>query len=174
MLTNSYILYVKYHKLHKAEKDMVSHYDFIKLTAIAWIAPGKYGPQTPMKELPKSKRSHEEDQNRPRTRRKIIENASSVGSATSKRCREVNDDSLDPVKGKLNMRLNPTVQHWPEEAKVGSRCQLHRWARGRELASVMKGVIKCSICQVTLCLKCCHTFHKDGDILGKKNEISKN
>ena len=173
MLTNSYILYVKYHKLHKAEKDMVSHYDFIKLTAIAWIDPGKYGPQTPMKELPKSKRSHEEDQNRPRTRRKIIENASSVGSATSKRCREVNDDSLDPVKGKLNMRLNPTVQHWPEEAKVGSRCQLHRWARGRELASVMKGVIKCSICQVTLCLKCYHTFHKDGDILGKKNEISK-
>ena len=82
------------------------------------------------------------------------------------------DDALDPVKGKLNIRLNTTVHHWPEEVKSGSRCQLHRWARGRELPAVMKGVIKCSICRVNLCMQCYHTFHKEGDILGKKSKIS--
>jgi hypothetical protein len=160
--------------MHKAEKDMVSHYDYIKLTAIAWIDPVKYGPQTPMKQLPRSKRQEDEDNSKPRTRRRIMEAAASVGSVTSTRCREVTDDAFDPVKEKLSTRLNTTVQHWPEECNSATRCQLHRWARGRELPAVMKGVMRCSICQVNLCIKCFHTFHTEGDILGKKCQIASN
>ena len=52
MLANSYIFYTKFHKMHKTEKMMVSHYEFIKLIAISWIDPDKYGQQTPMRNLP--------------------------------------------------------------------------------------------------------------------------
>ena len=174
MLTNSYILYVKFHKLHKAETELVSHYDYIKLIAISWIDPARYGPQTPMKQLPKSKRALDEESSRPSTRRRIIEAAQSAGMKKSKRCKEVTDHSLDPVKGGLCIRLNTTIQHWPEEVKGKKRCQLHRWARGRELPAVMQSVVMCSICQVNLCLKCFNTFHKEADLLGRKNQISAN
>ena len=104
MLTKSYILYTKFHKRHKTEKMMVSHYDFIKLIAIAWIDPENYGPQTPLRNLPKTKRETSETSQRPTTRRKIIE-TESVASGDTKRCREVKDDTLDPLKGLLKMRL---------------------------------------------------------------------
>ena len=171
MLANSYIVYTKFHKMHKTEKMMASHYDFIKLIAISWIDPDNYGPQTPMRNLPRSKRETTEESQRPTTRRKIIESAS-VASGDAKRCKEVKDDALDPLKGLLKMRLyHSSVQHWPQEA-TGKRCQLHRWARGREGKTVMSGVMKCSVCQVNLCLYCYNVFHKETDLIGKKGEIS--
>ena len=171
MLTNSYIVYTKFHKLHKTEKLMVSHYDYIKLIAIAWIDPENYGPQTPMKDLPRSKNETKDNEERPRTRRRIMD-TETLASGGSKRCKEVSDDSLDPLNGLLRMRLqHNTIQHWPQDAG-GKRCQLHRWARGREGKSVMKGTMKCSVCQVILCMSCYNVFHKETDLVGKKNEIS--
>ena len=36
----------------------------------------------------------------------------------------------------------------------------------------MTGVMKCSVCQVILCMTCYNFFHKETDLIGKKNEIS--
>ena len=87
----------------------------------------------------------------------------------------INKRLLGSSNGLLKIRLyHSSVQHWPQEATGKKRCQLHRWARDRGGASVMKGVMKCSVCQVILCLTCYNLFHKETDFIAKINEISKN
>ena len=38
LLTNSYVLYLKFHKMHDS-KNFYSHYDYIKQKSLAWINP---------------------------------------------------------------------------------------------------------------------------------------
>ena len=41
LLTNSYIIYCKYHRMLDS-KDEISHNDYIKYIALAWINPEQY------------------------------------------------------------------------------------------------------------------------------------
>ena len=181
MLTNAYISYIKFHQMHDS-KETVTHYDFIKQIALAWINQEMYWPKKhPAAVASSKKRKRQGDENRQITRRVAAEqiehdvsSVSSVGSGV-----RVNDASLDPIKGKLNCRLNTTVQHFPSKPKAKRpRCALHRWARGRDIlgvdrkGEVMKDLITCSFCQVTVCISCFHVFHKEADLLELKCQIA--
>jgi hypothetical protein len=79
------------------------------------------------------------------------------------------------MSGSLRDRLNRSLSHNPEMgANARSKCQLHRWARGRDGSEVRgKGVMKCSACKVFLCTSCWKTFHEENDLLGEKANIAK-
>ena len=79
------------------------------------------------------------------------------------KCERVNDKSLNPMNGSLRGRLNSFVHHHPHlDSKKRRKCQLHRWANGRDAKEVrgMK-VGYCERCNVNLCLDgCWKLFHE--------------
>ena len=171
MLTNSYILYCKFHNMHDSKK-ILSHYDYIKQVSLAWISQELYWPQKVTTARKKKRRETEKTQTRSR-KRKPDTDIGSASSAGSSRCTKIDDDTLDPMNGKLCIRLNHSFQHFPEKSKnKNPKCGLHRWARGRNASEVQAGVTTCSICRVNLCIQCYHIFHKEAHLLGKKREIA--
>ena len=167
MLTNSYILYLKYHHMHDNGDNVLSHYDYIKQISMAWIDPDRYWPNkkrskrkrgtTPVRRSVRLEDSSDDD-----------ESMSTATSATSTRCQPIDAAALHPISGSLNVRLNTAIQHLPVHITTKkSRCQLHRWARGRGKGaqSVMSGVIMCSVCRVSLCVKCYNIYHKVANVV---------
>ena len=182
LLTNSYWCYVKFHQLiDTKESEVMSHYDFIKRIALAWIDPDTHAP-----ERLRSKRilSYDDvEDGSVRTRRRFISDSTTISGLTSEDIGEsrkksnatVSDLSLHPFKGKLKCRLLTSVQHLPEASVCKKpRCQLHRWARNRNGGEVMAGIIRCSYCQVDLCVRCFQLFHKEGNLIDKRNRIASN
>ena len=122
-----------------------------------------------------------------RTRRRFVSDGTTVsglttcdGSSNRRVMKEsagrnatISQKSLHPSNGKLKCRLSTSVQHIPEKPITRKpRCQLHRWARDRGGGEVMAGVIRCTICQVDLCIDCFQLFHKEGNLVSKKNQIA--
>ena len=167
LLTNSFILYKKFHFLHGSKAD-VTHHDFIKQICLAWIDKQQYWPK-----LEESRaRTVEEDNVKTRAKKRLQIDATSNSSSTTV-CTTINDKTLHPVHGRLSLRLNYSVQHYPEISKAkSSRCALHRWARNRQGAAVMANVVVCSVCRVHLCIHCFNLFHKEANILGMKDDIA--
>ena len=169
---------------HGCKSSMLSHYDYIKQISLAWISPDTHWPK---RELQKKKRRQpvidQAISSSTCSKRRLDDDISSLHtsssltmvSATSTKCNEVNNNILHPISGKLSTRLITTVQHFPEEPTCKQkRCQLHRFARGRNGSEVMAGgVIKCSVCRVNLCLLCYNVFHKESNIVDKKDAIAK-
>jgi hypothetical protein len=88
-------------------------------------------------------------------------------------CTIINDDGLHPINRRLKMRLNYSVQHYPENSRSKKpKCALHRWARGRDGKNVTSRVVQCSVCRVDLCITCFNSFYKEANILGKKEDIA--
>ena len=197
MLTNSYILYVEYHKMHDST-NYVSHYDYIKMIALAWIDT-EYGYQKELKKkrsLPPiaegiiinngQRRARREGRSSPmsevseitqnsrRVARVTHNTASSISSTTRKRANtSVTDKSVHPTEGILMCRLTTNCQHIPATSRSNRpRCQLHRWARGRDGAAVMNQIISCQICNVDLCVPCFGLFHKEPNLLDMKKTIA--
>ena len=172
LLTNSYVLYLKFHRLHDS-KQICSHYDYIKEISLAWINPELHWPKKKTKAAAKSKEIYNKVKTRLRKRFRE-DDMVSASNFNSSKCERVNDASLHPTAGKLHMRLNTSVQHLPEHSKSKKpKCQLHRWARGRQSAGdVSSGVVTCSVCRVNLCITCYNYFHKEAHLEGKKREIA--
>ncbi len=179
LLTNSYISYVKYHKMHGRDAPL-SHYDFIKQVALAWIEPGIYWPGWNTTRR-KTRRSQSADDSactsvssesivgrRIRTR--------SVKSEPQRKRRRMTDNALNPLRGCMKDRLNKSLVHNPinisKEGKRG-KCQLHRWARGNDGKEVRQNILKCSVCEVHLCCDCWAIFHNTHDITSEKANIAK-
>ena len=182
LLTNAYVAYVKYHELHKS-KDYMGHYDFIRSVALAWIDPQQYWPNKRKRRVRISMNVEEEEIGRvSRTRRQRTGSSRSISSSNSSissnstmssissssqhsamKCERVNDKSLNPMSGSLRGRLNSFVHHHPHlDGKKRRKCQLHRWAKGRDAKEVrgMK-VGYCERCNVNLCLDgCWKLFHE--------------
>ena len=197
LLTNTYVSYVKFQTIHKREVKY-SHYEFIRSIALAWIDPSVYWVGGPLdissagSNARKRKRSgtssgirrpsNSSSSNIPlaqpvvcNTRRKVVEmkeNKTKLGQ--TKRVTEI---ALHPVKGNLKERLNSALGHHPIvmiNDKARHKCQLHRWARGRDGKEVRgKGIMRCSVCSVHLCSACWQTFHECEDIVSKKEKIAK-
>ena len=162
----------------------MSHYEYIKAIALAWIEPEEYAPQRIARK--RKSREDKEVSMGSRSRRRMtqihrstssstVSGLTSIGASTnaaggdSNRNGTINDNSLHPSSGKLRCRLNTAVQHLPEYSKVKKRrCQLHRWARDRKGEEAMSGIIRCSICRVDLCVKCYQVFHKEANLVDKK------
>jgi len=81
----------------------------------------------------------------------------------------VSDLSLH-VNGKLNCRLNCTLDHLPRPADDNRRCALHMWSGKMRVES---SLLYCNTCTVTLCSECYRTFHVEADLVEKKQEIEK-
>ena len=170
LLTNAYVLYKKFHLLHSS-KAAVSHYDFIKQVALAWINKERYWPKT-IKLADTTKRKSTDDSTNIQTRARRLQIEDDASSQRSI-CRMVKDDRLDPINGLLKMRMNYSVQHYPENSTAKKpKCALHNWARGRNGAVVTSRVVLCSVCQVHLCITYFNTFHKEANIVGKKKQIA--
>ena len=84
---------------------------------------------------------------------------------TVRRSIKVTDSSLQPG-GAYKKRLQRDLYHWPKQAKPSQRCAIHRWASGIELK---ERVVRCSDCEVHLCLHCFQLFHMVPNIVEKKD-----
>jgi hypothetical protein len=179
-------------------KSPVSHYDFIKQIALAWIEPDLYWPGWNGND--KKRRSCDVDKvstltsgggssvsTASRTRQRIVQQNDSSRSTKSsitttdhgenEKAKRMNDNSLDPARGSLRMRLDCGLDHIPEIKKgTRARCQLHRWAIGRDAKGAeVRGnsIMKCQTCKVNLCSACWKIFHKKANILSEKANILK-
>ena len=193
MMTNAYILYCKYHAMHLST-NTVSHYDFIKQVALAWMDPTRYGPRkknTETAHQPNKKRgrsvvldSSDDEIEQPRclrSKKESLETSSTCSIATTStvktmRNTRINDESLDPSVGSLRCRLDTFTEHCPKHfdgAKRAMKCQLHRWARDRKGKEVRNAkVLYCTGCNVSLCSKCWAVFHHRRDVIALKDQIA--
>ena len=95
-----------------------------------------------------------------------------VGKNKKQQNMSVTDATLHPSRGSLMCRLATNCQHMPVKSKSKRpRCQLHRWARGRDGTAVMNQIIACSVCCVDLCVECFNIFHKEANLGDWKESI---
>ena len=169
LLTNSYVLYVKFHRLH-GSKNYCTHYEYIKQIGLAWVNQEMYGPKKIKKVS--NKREKEQDGSLTRATKRKIEAVMMSASSSTSRCIQITNESLCP-HGQLKRRLNTSFQHLPEVPNAKKpRCQLHRWARDRSGTEVFSGVITCSVCRVNLCVRCYNIFHMEPFLTCKKSAIA--
>ena len=169
MLTNAYIMYVKVMQEEYGieKKHLISHHDFREAIALYWINPKEYddGLKTEANEG-KRKRSSASTIS-------SITNSTPVSYNKNKRIKtglhHVTDQSLCPIKGSLRCRLDPQVDHIPDEANGRARCRLHWWGG----VETQKRVLACPECGVSFCVKCYRLFHKEPNIVAMKAKLKK-
>ena len=121
-LTNAYILFRKFFKIHEREPPF-SHYEFVKKVALAWLKPNEFWPSI------KSKKSIPCDNSS--TIKWSI--ASSIVAKrrikfVQRKKSTITDKALDPYIGNLRCRLDTSLNHLPEKKnKPDNNCQLHYW-----------------------------------------------
>ena len=158
LLTNAYVLYKKYHTMHKSKP--MSHFEFQRAIAMAWISPTEYwppsGPKSKEAQVP-STMSQSSWSTRSQAQPKVL----------FKRGTAFTDKTLHPT-GALSCRLHGNFHHWPiENTKKYAHCQLHYWATRKRMK---RNILHCSHCNVKLCIKCFTQFHTISDIVAlKKN-----
>lgn len=168
LLTNSYVLYQKYHNMINS-KDVVSHYDYIKEITLAWINQELYWSKTVNR---RKQNVDMVDDGKRKTRASRALDIALVLSSASLKATPFTDKTLHPT-GKLSCCLNTAVQHFPECTSISRpQCQLHRWARNREGKEVRGQILTCSICCVNLCVSCFKVFHTEAYIVGIKDDIA--
>ena len=173
LITNAYVCYCQVcERGGVPEKDRLTHLEFRKCIALDWInkvyTEDKKMPAISGTITVSRKRSHGSSFLSPLTL--DFEDSSSSITSSRRRAVKLTDNSLS--KGaKLNtLRLNRNFNHLPEDAS-GERawCALHRWAGKGKKSSKM---LKCRICDVTMCIKCFSIFHTEEDLIGLKTSIS--
>ena len=189
LLTNAYKHYQTYHEMHQSE-DFMTHYDFIRSIVMAWIDQENYWPKKRKKRakgirLPGNQ--CDDSSSTRRSRRRLQSASCSLSSdcvsavtevagvsAASSRNITMNDKSIDALTGSLKCRLDSFVLHHPVKSEnKRAKCQLHRWARGRDGKEIRGvNVLHCSICRVDLCFSCWRTFHECANLFEKKDEIA--
>ena len=102
----------------------LTHYEFIRQVALAWLKPSKYWP------------NKNKDSTRSIASTSSFINQCSVASAvtsrlklnTKKKNATFTNKSLDPYSGDLRCRLNNSLNHFPvKNDKPEGNCQLHYW-----------------------------------------------
>jgi hypothetical protein len=173
MLVNAYIFYKRINKENGVDpSQLVSHHDFQKAIAFAWINPEKHwsSPGRGMKigkkrkQSPKSGDSSQRGSAK-RTRTSPSESSQQTKGGVKHRVR-FNDNTL-AQHGALCMRLNRGFTHWPMEVTNRTRCGLHRWCGFEKFQSV----VQCEDCEVPLCIRCYQLFHKTVDLVGEKSSL---
>jgi hypothetical protein len=189
-LVNAYVVYCKVMEANDVpRKDWFSHYDFRKSVALDWInekqitLTGKRNLVLMMNdESDEEEESERKIQSSSKKKHKQGDNLESGDKRTSSRLKEkekevevasrsvrVTDASLHP-DGVLKLRLRRDLFHWPKQAKPNQRCVLHRWASSVELKDK---VLRCTDCQVHLCVNCYQLFHMVPNLVDKKKTMEK-
>ena len=118
-LTNSYVLYRKFHDIHGRLMPR-THYEFIQDIYLAWLKPSQY--------CPKKKSSTGSGQS-------SSDSSTVAESVVTRRCKispkrsdKFTEKSLNPYSGSLWCRLDCRLNHLPlrNDNPEGS-CQMHRW-----------------------------------------------
>jgi Transposase IS4 len=166
VIVNAYICYVEFNlTAGKKKKDLLSHYEFRKAIALAWLDPDTYW----------ANRYNDTVLENKGTKRKLDDMSTSTKATTRsssknlKRPTAVTDKSLDPYVGLHACRLSRDPPHWPKPQQTKrTKCALHHWAADLE---ERPHVVMCSRCRVNLCVHCFETFHSVENIVGQKNKI---
>ena len=159
-LTNAFILYRKFHQIHEIQAPL-THYDFIKKIALAWIDPENYWPKQTTRSAKTSISSSSTS-----TTRSIITRLSSV-PPPPKKMATFSNRSLDPYIGALRCRLDRNLDHLPvENDKPHANCQLHFYLSKVKRRSKM---MKCNTCNARLCIDCYKKFHTVPDLKTQKD-----
>jgi hypothetical protein len=171
LLTNAYVLYktAHVHIWKLPAKKLLSHYQFRKMIALAWINPSQFA-----------------EGNKKNTKRKYsnddISCARSTRSYSSarERCNStqkgayISDESLHPHHGALKIRLSGLYHHCPARPHAKDpTCSLHRWASEDNAFKRRGNIMKCDCCNVNLCIDCFPLFHRIEDVKKLKSEIKK-
>ena len=157
LLINLYVVYCRV--MEQAGAKPVTHYEYHKACAIAWIDPEGY---------------RDEGQSSYKTPSNNEQDMSTLtsGSSTQRKAR-FSDASLDPWSGALKVRLNRNVPHWPstpinDQNRNLPACQLHRWASGIQKRA---NIAFCAECNVNLCLDCFQTYHVVYELPAEKEPL---
>ena len=131
-LTNAFVLYRMFQEIHNV-KVQLTHYEFIKKIALAWIDQDIYWPTA----SPKMKKSQSSSSFS--SSRSIITRRSSA-PLQSRKCMTFSDRSLDPFNGFLQFRLDRHLNHFPiKNDKPEANCQLHFYtARKKHRANLIR------------------------------------
>lgn len=164
LLVNSYVSYKTYmEEMGYTSKQILSHYEFLRQIALAWLDSDTYWPDRYYK-----KRKNEDIDSTSSSKR-LRKSTSKITLSTNSI--HVTDNSLDP-RGKLRIRLDHTNHgHWPTKVPntvKNPNCQLHRWATRKQKRAQVQ---YCPDCEVTLCIECYKLFHLEHDIVGLKDTI---
>ena len=173
LMTNSYVLYCKFVKLHNAIP--MSQYDFRKKIALAWISRDKYGPTdlAPSRDQSVTSVTNSPQMNLQESFTDItsdsgISTRSMFTASQNSRSKRFSDASLHP-QGDLRIRLDWSHRHLAApNFKSEAYCQLHWWAKKNFFR---KSLAKCVICKVNLCLQCFERFHSVDQLVTKKDKI---
>jgi hypothetical protein len=170
MLVNAYIMYTKVLLLNGVDrKQHLSHHDFRKAIAFAWINPEKHWASPPGPMNKKRKRTFDAgSEERLTTRRRTAATAASEKqeSGGKRYAPRFNDKSLSE-HGALSVRLNRGYTHYPIPITGRLRCGIHRWCGFEKFHSV----VECEDCGVTLCMDCYKLFHTTPDLPSEKETL---
>jgi hypothetical protein len=137
-VVNAYEIYKA--KCRHANKKPMSHYEFQRAVALAWIAPDLYGP-TPATPEP--------------TNARIETRNSSTSSSRSNKKKYSEYVTLNLFEKAGHSRLDRTQQHWPQRMEKRNMCKLHRlWG-----VTTFENVFECKVCDVKLCIDCWECYH---------------
>jgi hypothetical protein len=173
MLVNSYILYKKVLLKNGVTRlQLLSHHDFRKAIAFAWINPEKHwtspGPMTKRKT---SYNAGDSSGSAKRMKRgtTTATPTTTPTNASGKRGQYTPrfDDKSLSEHGALSARLNRAFTHLPLESVGRKRCGLHRWCGFERFRSV----VECEDCSVALCIPCYKVFHTTPDIPSQKQSL---
>ena len=163
LLTNAYLAYVNFMKIHGLSS--MSHKDFIKAVALAWLGDDSGWPRGSAKvvsEIPQGLISDFNSKSgKKRSRDSTVSDLSS--SAGNKRRRNMNATLTTKSLhfGELSKRLDPSLRHLPRPPALKEPyCQLCNYYGKRNREHIMS----CSDCSVCLCLQCYGPFHEKPEI----------
>ena len=166
LLTNAYVVYKKYMIMHR--KKPMSHFNFQRAIAMAWINTSEYWPKPPSRRCRivsatvTSASSSSTSRKRTRSQSTINEHEINRGTAFSEKTLS--------LTGALDCRMDLNVHHWPIECtKKNACCHLHKCATCKILK---RNVFVCSYCNVTLCARCYAPFHTMVDLVNNKKTFS--
>ena len=156
-LTNSYVLYRKFFQKHD-RKPPLNHHKYIRAISLAWLDQSKYWTKKKKTQSSEgaSSSSAVSDESVISRLRPVTQPAKMVKRTT------FSDTSLDSYSGSLRCRLDRHYTHLPERTgKDVGNCQLCYWKSKKRVRSC---VLRCSSCQVLLCLDCYKPFHELVDL----------
>ena len=179
LLVNTYISYKTY-MISKGMQPM-SHYEFRKAIALAWLDPSKYWhnrlknrnksgasstttsanrttatatSSIPSRSLPSCRKSSEF----------LVNNGTKDPTPRKQqRCAPLNDAALCTRAGAYKHRLSVSQgAHLPMTPTANDpRCSLHSWAKNMK---IRKQIVKCETCDIHLCVECYKNFHTIQDV----------
>ena len=160
-LTNAFVLYRMFHDIHEIKLPL-THYEFIKAVALAWIDQDTYWP---VQTARRKKTTSSSCSTAAISDRSIITRLSTVPPAP-KKSSTCSDRSLDPYNGALRCRLDTCLNHFPvENGKSEANCQLHFYTSRKKVRSQL---MKCETCNVILCIQCYRKFHEIPNLKSQK------